>query len=421
MIRFLVLLCVLLAGPVLAQEQAQEPVLQVEIEETEAIPGQPISMRVTILVPTFMPKPPDFPSLEAPNLLVRVASSGPTSQRISGETWAGISRRYLISPMVPGPVTLPAASVGITWANPEGGDPIQSIIDTDPFTIAGRVPEGAEGLDPFIAAEGLTLTQEIEGEGEGMAPGDSVIRTVTAQIEGTSPMFLPVLLGPQEVPGLRAYADEPVVEEVLNRGEASGTRTERVTFVAEGGGSGVAPEVVLEWYSLKSGEIETARLPEVPLSVIGPPVQTEDPRDYGAILRAVVIAALVIGVLVVLWRKLAPRVRAKFAEWRARWLASEAYAWRGLTRVLKARDHVKLGPALVLWASRVSGPNPRREPRLIAALTALGAARYGPHKADETQAWLTLRAVLHQVHQDRTIRTPKRSDLPPLNGAPAAD
>ena len=70
-----------------------QPVLRVAIEETETIPGQPINLRMTVLVPTFMPKPPVWPSFEAPNLLVRIPprGGGPTSERIGGQTWSGVA------------------------------------------------------------------------------------------------------------------------------------------------------------------------------------------------------------------------------------------------------------------------------------------------------------------------------------------
>ena len=65
------------------------PILRVDFPETEAIPGQFLTLRLTVLVPTFMPAPPVWLSFEAPNLLVRVPEGGtsPVSERIDGETW----------------------------------------------------------------------------------------------------------------------------------------------------------------------------------------------------------------------------------------------------------------------------------------------------------------------------------------------
>ena len=52
---------------------AQDPLVEVDCEENTTIPGQPLSLRVPVLVPTWLPKPVVFPSLEAPNILVQLS------------------------------------------------------------------------------------------------------------------------------------------------------------------------------------------------------------------------------------------------------------------------------------------------------------------------------------------------------------
>ena len=160
MIRFFFLVFILLPAPLAAQDQPDQlPQLLIDFPETETMPGQPLTLRLTVLVPTFMPKPPVWPSFEAPNLLVRLPAraTNPTSQRVGGETWAGVSRRYEIAPMVPGNVVLPAQEVVVTYRNPETGDSEQVRLMTGSIAFRAVVPEGAEGLDPFIAAADLKL------------------------------------------------------------------------------------------------------------------------------------------------------------------------------------------------------------------------------------------------------------------------
>ncbi|MEL6204767.1 MAG: hypothetical protein AAFR47_05600 [Pseudomonadota bacterium] len=412
MIR-LVLAVILLATPAVAQD----PILRVEIEETEAIPGQPLSLRLTVIVPTFLPDPPVWPNYEAPNLLVRVGSTGPVSDRVDGATWAGVSRRYLITPMVPGGVDLPAQEVTVTWADPDTNDPRQVALPTEALTVTGIVPEGAEGLDPFIAADVLTLDQDLTGEPEGMQPGDSVTRTVTATVRGTSPRFVPPLLTASTIAGVRAYPEEPVLEETAERGIVQGSRSETVTYVAEGGGSGEAPAVTLDWYNLGTGAVETAGLPSLSLSVDGPPAQlapSVEPRDWRALAVVTIAAVLALTLVVLSVRRLAPPLRAYAVERRTAWQASEGYAWVALQQSLRTRDAARLRPALDLWAARLPGPDPLCDPRVSDALTTLGAARYGPAEGQASDGWRRLAKVLPDVR--RTARRHARPDpLPPLN------
>ena len=93
--KSLVLLAALvIAAPLAARDNAAGPVpspadgpqLMVDFPESETIPGQPLSLRLTVLVPTYMPSPPVWPSLETRNVLVRLPerSTTPTSRRIGG-------------------------------------------------------------------------------------------------------------------------------------------------------------------------------------------------------------------------------------------------------------------------------------------------------------------------------------------------
>lgn len=407
-------------GAETAEAAAEEgPLLRVEFPETEAIPGQFLTLRLTVLVPSFMPDPPVWPGFEAPNLLVRVpeGATNPTSERIDGATWSGISRRYLIAPMVPGTFDIPPRDVVVTWVDAATDQPVQVALSTGPLAFAGVLPEGAEGLDPFIAASGLTLKQEVEGTPEAMAPGDSLTRTVTAEIDGVSPMFLPDLLTADSVPGLAAYADEPRHVETDDRGRLGGTRTESVTYVAESGGGGTLPAVALDWWNIDTGEVESATVGAVDVAIDGPPAALTDPV---ARQRLILIAAgaLALGLIAALGLRLAwaPLWR-RAALRRAARRASEPYAWHALMRALAARDHGALHPALDTWALRADGPDPRTDLAVRVALTALGRARYGPadaRSAPTPKAWTDLRTALAAVRR-RAGTDVKHGALPDLN------
>ncbi len=417
MTRVLLLLVLLLPSPVWAQEAEALPQLIVDFPETEAIPGQSLSLRLTVLVPSFMPKPPVWPSLEAPNLLVRLPSrsTNPVSERVNGETWAGISRHYRISPMVPGQVVLPPQEVLVTWQDLEAGEARQATLTTGPIGFAGVVPEGAEGLDPFIAAADLSLVQEIEGAPGAMVPGDSLKRQVTVEVQGVSPMFLPNLLEPVELPGVAAYPDEPRLAETDDRGALSGSRVESVTYLAEAGGGGALPEIRLDWYDTDDGAVKTARVEGVEVRVDGPPPGRSAPLDPRriALLAGAALAAL--GLLWLMMRHLLPALARRRTLRREAYLASERSAWRELMRVIGARDHAALRPALDLWAGRVEGPDPRRAAPVMAALLTLGARRYGRETAgaDDT-TWSSLRGALEAV-RPRSGHGVGRPALPPLN------
>jgi hypothetical protein len=294
--------------------------------------------------------------------------------------------------MVPGDFTIPPQQVIVTYADPDGNAPVKATLRTEALAFRGIVPEGAEGLDPFIAANALELTQTIDGEPGAMTPGDSVTRTVVATVTGTAPMFLPDLLAPVAAEGVAAYPDEPVLAETDDRGTLGGSRTESVTLVAEGGGSGEVPGVTLDWFNLETGAVETASVDGFAIAVDGPPAQTAaQPRDWRVIALMALAGPVALAAGVWAFRRVVPFLGGWIGVVRARRLASESHAYAELRRVVASREHARLRPALDLWAERVPGRDPREEPRLRFALTELGAARYGlaaPTNADH--AWRAL-------------------------------
>lgn len=395
---------------------AQEPVLRAELEADATIPGQAVSLRLTVLAPTFFPQPPIWPDYQAPNLLVRIAATGPVSERIDGATWSGVSRRYLITPMLPGPVGLPGREITVTWSDPETNVPRRTELPVNALTITGLVPEGAEKLDPFIAADALTLEQTVEGTPEDMAPGNSLTRTVIATIQGAPAMFLPTLMPPHAIEGLRTYPDSPVLQETTNRGMIRGTRKERVTLIAEGGGSGEAPAVSLDWYNLGTGKVETAELPAISVFVEGPLATSGAPpqRDWRAIALAGLVIFIALALALKTLRRLLPYLADQVGQLRARWTASEWYAWRVLQRAVSSRNYAAVRPALDVWADRVKGSDPRRDPRLSNALASLGAARYSAGGRTGGHDWRELDRLLRELRQPQTQQQ-SRAALPPLN------
>lgn len=398
-----------------AQGTAQ-PLVRVDLEDSETVPGQPLSLRVTVLVPTWMTKPVVFPSLEAPDLMVRLPerSTTPVSESIEGETWSGVSRNYRMSPMVPGTFNIPPNDLIITWSDPENGDARRETVQIDGFTLTGVLPDGAEGLDPFIAAEKITLSQDLEGETAPLKPGDSILRTVTVTIKGTPPMFLPSMLQQDPIEGVAQYPDEPVLSEKSERGEVSGTRVESITYLAQSGGEGAAEAIVFDWFNLKTGQIETVSLEGFDLTVDAPVARSGDTASPRKLVIALAVCVGSILALVFAGRPLWARwVRHKKIR-RDSYLASEKFAQDQFNEAIAQRDLSACLLALDLWNTRNPNSGPRGDMAIQSALTTLGAARYGKDQASDAYGWQQLQAALRSFLKNTHV-APQHAVLAPLN------
>ena len=337
-------------GPEPAQDASADAVrLTAEISDPETPVGQPLVLTIKVLVPGWMPKPPEFPDLEQPGLMVRLPerASGPVSETVAGETWSGVQRRYRLYPLRGGCFELSGLSVTLHAAGPGQPAPQNLTAARPELSFTALLPEAARGLDPPILAQGLRLSETLEGA-ERLEVGGAVVRVVTARIEGTTPVLIPALIPalfpepapaipdePAAPPALRAYPDEPQVTESEERGTLSGSRRERVSYVATAAGCAELPAIRIAWFNLQSGQVETAELPAHPLTIApGPAAPARSGTDRAGGGRGAGAGAL------------------------AAWHGSEPHARGRLRAAIRRRDLGASHAALRAWTCRA--PKPRR-------------------------------------------------------------
>jgi hypothetical protein len=364
-----------------AAASAQDgPIVTVDVTPEELLVGESAQLRVTVLVPTWFPSPPVFPSFELSNAITRLPpdSSFPTSQRIGRDTWSGIVRNYRVYPLLGANYRLTGQTIAVTYANP-GADPIRVDVDIPDIAFRGVVPTGAESLDPYIAGRDFTLQREVEGDPEALQAGDALVVRYIAELDGLPAMFIPPLLPDFAAAGMSVYADEPAVED----GEPA-RRTEILTLVFDAGGEFTVPGIDLQWWSTADQQIRVASVDSLSLSVVGPPpagVPTEAPVRTG--WRSIVALVFSLGLLVVVARHALPAFRARRAAVRADRERSEQYAYRQLQQAIRKDDASLAYRRMLAWIARIAPGSGLRqfarefgEPALQADLAAFLAALY---------------------------------------------
>jgi len=423
-LAMLLLLVLCWAGVAKAEEQANaapRPLLRTNLETTVAVPGQVLVLEVTALVPTWMLKPPEFPTFELPDVRVQLpeGASRPAMERVDGESWSGVTRDYQLSPMIVGKFRIPPQSVTVTFADPETRAAIVVDLPMGEIVFEGRAPVGAEDLDPFIAAEALSLEQELDGDPQNLEPGLAFTRTVTARVTGASPIFLPPLIPPLAEEGIAVYPKEPLFSESANRGVTTGERVERVTYVAEAGGRFVAQPVRLRWWNLRTKKIELAEVPAIEITSRGPPSAAPsavEPPESAPWLVVGGCLALFAGA-VARWQW--PRLTDRRQRRRAEKLASESFAFERVADAMRARQFGEAVRAVEHWSTRLSPQSEGDRAQVFEPLAPLGAVLYGhegegPSNKQWSEALAALRAV-RRACLERNRRRQARRVLPALN------
>jgi hypothetical protein len=230
--RFLAVLILALATSATALAQGQ-PIVRAEVSPDTVNVGESAELTITVLVPTWFTRPSIYPSFELTNAITRLPadSSYNIRERIGNESWSGIVRTYEIYPLLGATYRLSGLSVEVTYANP-GGDPRTTAVKIPEVAIRGRVPAGAEALDPYIAGQSLSLRLDVNGELDSLEAGDAVVLEYVAELDGLPAIFIPPLAPNLEFDGVSVYADVPDVED-----GSPARRSEKLTLVFDAGGA----------------------------------------------------------------------------------------------------------------------------------------------------------------------------------------
>jgi hypothetical protein len=336
------------AGPAVF---AAEPIVRISVAPATIELGESARMQITVLVPTWQPEPPVYPSFEIPNTITRLPadSSYPTSERVGGDTWSGIVRNYQITPLIAADFSLGGESIRITWADPGKANQVADI-RVPAATLSVHIPAGAEALDPYLAGERFELVRTVTDTAQPLKAGDALVVRYRARLDGMPSIFLPPLAPDLMSNIATAYPEEPV----LTDGDSSAERLEQVTLVFEHGGQLELPGQSLAWWNTTSGQIEEASIAPLVIEVAGPPPTGDDQAaldpsaanerwPFGLLLAAVVAA-------LALWR-LYPKLAASRRQRAEAHKLTEAYAFE---RVLQAADARSAYEAALQWLSRLA-------------------------------------------------------------------
>ena len=416
--RFLAVLILALATSATALAQGQ-PIVRAEVSPDTVNVGESAELTITVLVPTWFTRPSVYPSFELANAITRLPadSSYNIRERVGNESWPGIVRTYEIYPLLGATYRLSGLSVEVTYAN-IGGDPRTTAIKIPEVAIRGRVPAGAESLDPYIAGHSLSLRLDVEGELDSLEAGGAVVLEYVAELDGLPAIFIPPLAPDLEFDGVSVYADVPDVED-----GTPARRSEKLTLVFDAGGEFRIPGRELEYWNTQSKSIETAVADGLDISVAGTPVTA--PADDTLIgpqwPRLVAIVLGSIAIVVFAWRG-APALARRYRNAAEQRRQTEHYAFTQLMGALASSDNATAYHALLHWIERLAPGTTLRsfvsdygDESLSAEITALSASIYAD--AGTSGDLALIKSKLKKARKNYLERGSGQQvqSLPPLN------
>ncbi len=423
-LAWVVALILFAAFPLSAQEPAEpKPLARTRLEPGPRVTvGQPVTVVVEVLVPSWFTAAPRFPSVDVADAITIFETRGTNfTERIEGRTWAGQSRSYHVYPQRPGSFEIAAIPVKVRYSSESTGPRTQATVSPGAVRFEAVVPPGAENLPYFISTTDLKVEQSFDREPgraggaqtkQELLVGETLTRTITITVNDALAMVIPPV-STEAVPGLAVYGDPPEVrDEGGERGQQIvGTRVERTTYVAEEVGEYRLPSVELTWWDIDAEQVRTTALPELVLLVEpNPDLVSEIPlpaedtaedsagakggtrvsvldllRRWGVPLAA---GALTLLLLARLWRRYEPAVRRWLAPARWRRQESESVYFARFRRAARAGEARATWSQWTSWLDRIHrGPG-------VATIRAFVDAADDPgleHESDALDALLFAR------------------------------
>jgi BatD DUF11 like domain len=273
--------------------------------ESSASPQQPyVEGAVQLTVRLFMAEPlyrADLQLPESSNVVVKRLGTDQDSQvERNGQTYQVVTRQFVLFPLHSGKLTLPGpvleAEVAVTQPQSAaardpfngifGGSPFGGMLRTiRPIRLSGNPlvlqvrprPAGAVG-NYWLPADDVTLSAAWNPTKLTAQTGDPLTLDLGLQAIGLTSAQLPDLSSMLSLPaGLKAYPDQPKLDDSTRDGKLVGSRDQTIALIADSPGHYTIPALAVKWWDTQANQLRTATLPARTLTILPAPANTTTP------------------------------------------------------------------------------------------------------------------------------------------------
>ncbi|MEN9434020.1 MAG: hypothetical protein RLZZ422_1609 [Pseudomonadota bacterium] len=272
--------------------QAADIVVEFEAEPKQAMVQQQMILTQRLLSSVRLESSQaslTLPQIESGKGILRQLGS-PTSrvEKRNGKRYEVIERKFALMAQQSGTLTIGRTIFDgiIPDANPNN-DPLGQYFSfsmggksvrrfSKPFDINVAPQDPTYTGKYWLPAKSLSLNASWDKPLDKLKAGEPVTLTIAIMAEGLASEQLPALDIPVPV-GIKAYSDQPTLNDQVNDEGIIGIRQEKWVFIASGGGDFTIPEVTLDWWNTKTQQQELASLEAAPFKVGGEPLKLTEP------------------------------------------------------------------------------------------------------------------------------------------------
>lgn len=233
------------------------------------VPGQRAELVIEIATPTWFSGGTRIRLPEVPGLVLLQTEqfAANASEVRNGDTWVVQRWSLDLFPQRPGVFKVPPIELRVAVNAGEQGN-VDGELFTPEVIFEAAVPPQLEQADFWVASPAFKVKQRLDRDTAALQPGDAFERRITFEADDVQAMMLPDFVTATPA-GLAAYPAPPVLENTNNRGQASSSRVEVISYIAQQPGEYQLPAQDFFWWNTESEALEVLTLPAVNVLVEG--------------------------------------------------------------------------------------------------------------------------------------------------------
>ena len=197
--------------------------------------------------------------------------------QVNGLDYSVTERKYAIFPQKSGkltikPLLLTAEIITNSRPNFNGFFNSQATktkrIESKPITLDVKPAPTSFTGKHWLSAQQLVLKQTWSGDIEHMKIGEPLTRTLTLLAKGATTSQLPELNTTISNDQLKAYPDQPVLQEQKKTEGVLAFREEKIALMLSQAGEYQLPAIKIPWFNTGSQKMEIAEIPETTLTAL---------------------------------------------------------------------------------------------------------------------------------------------------------
>lgn len=212
-----------------------------------------------------------------PDFAIKQLKDHNYSRNINNLTYTIVERRYALSPQKSGELQIPSFALSAIVINDKNQSENRTVMSNDLTLKVKPKPANYPANVAWLPAKNITLEEKWNQPLDKVLQGDTLTRSITITAQGLTSQQIGPLPTPS-ILGVRAYPDQPKLQDTWQQNIATGSREEQQVLIPIQTGDVTIPEIKVAWWNTDKDQLEYATVAEHKIKVEANPAFNNIPN-----------------------------------------------------------------------------------------------------------------------------------------------